>query len=77
MIIGRLTRPATCCAAALDFTRAEKRTTIASVSARNGGTTQIISTHHDDVGKNHPPTFGPTTRFTISEYSPKPTTVVR
>src|SRR4051794_25406552 len=66
MINGRLTRPDACCAAAVDFTRAESRSTSDSVSARNGGTTQSINTHHCGVGKNHPPTCGPTMRFTIN-----------
>ena len=46
MIIGRLTSPATCWAAALDFTRAEKRTTIASVEREE---------RRDDPDHQHPP----------------------
>ena len=42
-----------------------------------GGSTQNMSSIQLVVGKNQPPTFGPTIRFTISEYSPKPTNAVR
>ena len=45
--------------------RAERRRTTERVRARNGGTTHSISSHQSDVGKNQPPTFGPTMRFTI------------
>ena len=67
MISGRVTRPEACWAAAVLFTRADRRRTSDRVRARNGGTTQSISTHHYGVGKNQPPTSGPTIRFTISE----------
>ena len=67
MISGRLTSADACWAAAVDFTLADRRSTSDSVRARNGGTTQSISTHHWLVGKNQPPTSGPTIVFTISE----------
>ena len=67
MIIGRLMSPDACWAAAVDFTFAESRRTRARVRARNGGTTQSMSTHHCEVGKNQPPTSGPTMRLTRSE----------
>src|SRR2546423_15471626 len=66
MISGKLTRPDACCAAAVDFTLADNRSTSDRVSARNGGTTQSISTHHCAAGKNHPPTCGPTMVFPIN-----------
>ena len=46
MISGKLTSPDACCAAAVDFTRADNRNTSESVSARNGGTTHNIKIHH-------------------------------
>ena len=46
---------------------ARKGRPIDSVSARNGGTTQSMRIHHWRVGKNQPPTSGPTMVFTISE----------
>ena len=67
MISGRVTRPDACWAAAVDFTRADNRSTIESASNRNGGTTHSISSHHWGVGKNQPPTSGPTTVLTINE----------
>ena len=67
MISGRLTRPEACWAAAVDFTRADRRSTSDRVRARNGGTTQSMRTHHCVVGKNQPPTSGPTMRLTIRE----------
>ena len=76
LIRKSVTRPAACWAAAVDFTRAESRSTIDSVSAKNGGTTHSIRVHHDAVGKNQPPTSGPTSRLTMSEYTPKPASVV-
>jgi len=74
---GRVTSPDACCAAAVDFTRAERRSTSDSVSSRNGGMTHSIIRTHSGVGKNQPPAEGPTMRFTTSEYEPKPTSVVR
>ena len=65
MISGSDTSPDACCAAAVLFTRADRRSTSDSVSARNGGTTQNMRIHHWRVGKNQPPTCGPTIVFTI------------
>lgn len=75
-IIGRVISPDACWAAAVDRTRADRRNTSDNVSSRNGGMIHSIRTHHCDVGKNQPPTSGPTTRLTTSEYMPKPTSVV-
>ena len=77
MIRRSVTSPDACCAAAALRTRADRRSTTESVMARNGGTTQNISTHQSPVGKNQPPTFGPTTVLTTIEQIPNPTTVVR
>ena len=66
MMSGRLTRADACCAAAVDLTFADSRRTRERVSARNGGTTHSMSTHHWLVGKNQPPTSGPTIVFTMS-----------
>ena len=74
---GNVISPDACWAAAVDFTLAERRSTSERVSSRNGGMIQSIITNHGVVGKNHPPTSGPTIRFTTSEYEPKPTSVVR
>ena len=67
MIKGRLTRPEACWAAAVELTRAESRRTSERQMARNGGRTHRIITHHRAVGKNQPPTEGPTVRLTITE----------
>ena len=45
--------------------------------AMNGGSTQSTRIHQFPVGKNQPPTLGPTMRFTTSEYAANPTTAVK
>ena len=67
MIRGSVTKPDACWAAAPLRTRAERRRTTDRVMARNGGTTQNMRIHQSDVGKNQPPTCGPTMRLTIKE----------
>ena len=46
---------------------AEMARITARASAMNGGSTQSTRIHQLGVGKNQPPTFGPTVRFTTSE----------
>ena len=64
---GRVINPDACWAAAVDVTFPERRSTNESPISRNPGSTHNIRSHHCRVGKNQPPTSGPTMRFTISE----------
>ena len=67
MISGSVASADACCAAAALDTRAEIARITASASAMNGGRTQSMRIHQFVVGKNQPPSFGPTMRFTTSE----------
>jgi len=64
---GSVTSADDCCAAAALDTRAEMARIIASARQMNGGSTQNMRSTQLVVGKNQPPTFGPTSRFTMSE----------
>jgi len=66
-IRGSVTRADACWAAAALETFAEMARITARASAMNGGSTQSTRIHQLGVGKNQPPTFGPTVRFTTSE----------
>ena len=68
---GNVTSADDCCAAAALDTRAEIARIIASARAMNGGSTQNIRSHQLVVGKNQPPTSGPTSRFTIKRVEPE------
>ena len=67
MMIGSDTSVADCCAATVDLTRADTHRITLSATARNGGITKRMSSHQPAVGKNHPPTSGPTRTLTITE----------
>ncbi len=62
---GSVTSADACCAAAALVTRAEILRMRQRASAMNGGSTQNIRINQFVVGKNQPPTFGPTSRLTI------------
>ena len=66
-ISGRVASADACCAAAALDTRAEMARITANASAMNGGSTHSIRIHQLVVGKNQPPSLGPTIRFTTSE----------
>src|SRR5438105_1812850 len=66
-ISGSVARAEACCAAAALDTRAEMARITASASAMKGGSTQSMRIHQLVVGKNHPPSLGPTIRLTTSE----------
>ena len=64
---GSVMSPDACCAAAVDLTRAESLNTNDRPINKNAGSTHSINSHHCLVGKNHPPTSGPTMALTINE----------
>src|SRR5713101_3476916 len=76
-INGSVARADACCAAAALDTRAEIARITASARAMNGGSTQSTRIHQLVVGKNQPPSFGPTMRFTTSEYIANPVAAVK